>query len=131
IDANGMVMRNVVHLNLFGAAAYTYHAKEAIKTLKSSALGKSGFAIKNEELLNSVAKTCGISTGNGSSAAKTAEALADFFWTELHRDSSEESKMVEIFAPQSRKKLWRDLGIFPGGPLHETVDTESRCMTKA
>ncbi|MBF0488633.1 MAG: anaerobic carbon-monoxide dehydrogenase catalytic subunit, partial [Nitrospirae bacterium] len=25
--------------------------------------------------------------------------------------------------------IWRDMGIFPGGPLHEIMDTETRCMT--
>ncbi|MCI4624908.1 MAG: anaerobic carbon-monoxide dehydrogenase catalytic subunit [Candidatus Magnetoovum sp. WYHC-5] len=127
IDANGMVMRKMVHLNIFGAAAYSYHAKEAIKTLKATAEGKTPFKIKNVDDLNSTAKACGIAT-NGN-VADTAIKLADFFWSEFHRDSDEESKVVEIFAPESRKKLWRQLGIFPGGPLHETIDTESRCMT--
>ncbi|MBF0566498.1 MAG: carbon monoxide dehydrogenase, partial [Nitrospirae bacterium] len=127
IDANGMVMRNLVHLNLFGTAAYSYHAKTAFKTLKAVGEGKSPLVIKNEAKLNEVASVLGIET-NGD-AKSTALKVAEYFWNEFHRDSSSESKLVEIFAPESRKKIWRDLGIFPGGPLHEVLDIETRCMT--
>ncbi|MBF0539131.1 MAG: anaerobic carbon-monoxide dehydrogenase catalytic subunit [Nitrospirae bacterium] len=127
IDANGMVMRNLVHQNIFGAAAYTYHAKTAFKTLRAAGEGKGPYKIKNESLLNSVATSLGLSS-NGN-AKETAVKVADFFWSDLHRDSSDESRLVEIFAPESRKKVWRALGIFPGGPLHEVLDTETRCMT--
>lgn len=127
IDANGMVMRKVVHQNIFGSAAYSYHAKEAIKTLKAVGKGKTIFTIKNPDELNNTAKLCGIQPEDDIN--KTAVKLADFFWTEFHKDSDEESKLVEIFAPESRKTLWRNLDVFPGGPLHETIDTETRCMT--
>ncbi|MBF0568049.1 MAG: anaerobic carbon-monoxide dehydrogenase catalytic subunit [Nitrospirae bacterium] len=127
IDANGMVMRNLVHINIFGTAAYSYHAKTAFKTLKAVGEGKSPFEIKNEEMLNSVAVTIGV--GKQDSPKQTALKVAEFFMNEFHRDSDEESRLVEIFAPESRKKIWRDMGIFPGGPLHEIMDTETRCMT--
>ncbi|MBF0456420.1 MAG: anaerobic carbon-monoxide dehydrogenase catalytic subunit [Nitrospirae bacterium] len=127
IDANGMVMRNLVHINIFGTAAYSYHAKTAFKTLKAVGEGKASFEIKNEEMLNSVAVTLGV--GKQKSVKETALKVAEFFMNEFHRDSDEESKLVEIFAPESRKKIWRDMGIFPGGPLHEIMDTETRCMT--
>jgi carbon-monoxide dehydrogenase catalytic subunit len=55
--------------------------------------------------------------------------MADFVMQEINRDSEEPSKMVEIFAPEPRKKLWRKLGIFPGGPLHEIKDVTSSCLT--
>ncbi|MBF0519157.1 MAG: anaerobic carbon-monoxide dehydrogenase catalytic subunit [Nitrospirae bacterium] len=127
IDANGMVMRNLVHTNIFGAAAYSYHAKSAFKTLRAVAEGKTSFAIKNEEMLNSVADTIGV--GKQGDIKQTALKVADFFLGEFHKDSDEESKLVEIFAPESRKRLWREMGIFPGGTLHEIMDTETRCMT--
>ncbi|HEB75304.1 MAG TPA: anaerobic carbon-monoxide dehydrogenase catalytic subunit [Nitrospirae bacterium] len=127
IDANGMVMRNLVHLNLFGTAAYTYHAKETLKTLRAAAAGKTPFGIKNEPRLREFAATLGLD--NGGSTQELADRVADFLVAELHRDSSEESRLVDILAPESRKKLWRELGVFPGGPLHELLDTETRCMT--
>lgn len=37
--------------------------------------------------------------------------------------------MVETFAPPARKKVWRELGIFPGGPFHEIADSVARSMT--
>ncbi len=127
IDANGMVMRNLVHLNLFGTAAYTYHAKETLKTLRAAAAGKTPFGIKNEPRLREFAATLGLDNGGGTQ--EVADRVADFLVAELHRDSSEESRLVDILAPESRKKLWRELGVFPGGPLHELLDTETRCMT--
>jgi len=127
IDANGMVMRNLVHLNLFGTAAYAYHARETIKTLRAAAEGKTPFKIKNEPGLREFAGTLGLD-GSGS-LSEVAIRVSDFLVAEFHRDSSEESRLVDILAPESRKKLWRELGIFPGGPLHEVLDTETRCMT--
>jgi carbon-monoxide dehydrogenase catalytic subunit len=127
IDANGMVMRNLVHLNLFGTAAYAYHAKEAIKTLKAAAEGKTPFKIKNEAKLREYALAYGVDEKG--TVEEVAKNVADYLWKELHKDSDEESQLLDTFAPESRKKLWRELGIFPGGPLHELLDTETRCMT--
>ena len=48
IDAAGMVMRNLVHLNMLGTEAYTYHAIEAAKTLKATAEGRTPFEINRK-----------------------------------------------------------------------------------
>jgi len=127
IDANGMVMRNMVHLNLFGTAAYIYHAKEAIKTLRAAANGKMPYGIRNEKKLREFAQAFDLDYKG--SIPEVANTVADYLWKELHKDSSEESEILDTFAPESRKKVWRNLGIFPGGPMHELLDTKTRCMT--
>jgi len=127
IDANGMAMRYMLLRNVLGASTYTYHAIEVAKTLKATALGKTPFKIKDKEKLLEFAKLLGL--GASGTPEKVALSIADFIMQEINRDSDEPSKMVEIFAPEPRKKLWRKLGIFPGGPLHEMKDATSSCLT--
>lgn len=127
IDANGMAMRYMLLRNVLGISTYTYHAIEVAKTLKTTAQGKTPFEIKDKEKLAQLAELSGIKTTG--SIEGMAIAVADFIMKEINRDSDEPSKMVELFAPESRKKRWRELNIFPGGPLHEIKDATSSCLT--
>ncbi len=129
IDANAMAMRNMLHRHIMGASAYTHHAIEAIKTLKVVAEGKSKiFEIRDKDKLIWLAKKLGIKT-EGKDIKEIAIDVANFIWEDLHRDSQEESKLVEVFAPEKRKKIWKELGIFPGGVLHEILDSATSSMT--
>lgn len=125
IDANGMVMRNMVHRANMGIAAYIFHAKEVAKTLKATAKGKTPFQIKDRSKLDLLANVFGIPAGCDAFGEKVADAMV----AELNKDSLEESTIVNALAPESRKRLWRDLGIFPGGPVSELVDSTARAMT--
>jgi len=127
IDANGMAMRTMLLRNVLGISTYTFHAIEVAKTLKATAEGKTPFEIKNKEKLLYLAKLFGLKTS--CSINDVAISVADFIIKEINRDSDEPSKMVEIFAPEKRKKVWRNLGIFPGGPMHEIKDATSSCLT--
>ncbi|MDI6715571.1 MAG: anaerobic carbon-monoxide dehydrogenase catalytic subunit [Actinomycetota bacterium] len=127
IDANAMAMRNMLHRAVMGIAAYSYHANEVAKTLKATAEGKTPFKIRDVEKLKAFAAKLGI--GLDQNINELAIKVADAMLEELNRDSSEPSKMVEVFAPESRKKLWRKLGIFPGGPLHESMVASVSAMT--
>lgn len=126
IDANGMVMRNLLHRNIMGLSAYTYHVRDAAETLRATAEGKTPFEIRDEAKLDSLAQSLKVHAMN---ANQKAGRVADAILTSINQNSSEESLMVEIFAPPSRKKVWRDLNIFPGGPAHEIVDATTRSMT--
>ncbi len=127
IDASGMVMRNLLHKNNMGIAAYTYSCKNAAKTLKATARGKTPFKIKDEAKLDALAAALGVDASLDVNAK--AVAAADALMASLNQDSEEESTMVAHFAPESRKKIWRELGILPGGPLHEVMDATTRAMT--
>ncbi len=127
IDANGMAMRNLLHRNIMGTAAYSYHANEAFKTLKATAKGKTPFQITDKDKLIHFATALGIDTNRD--IKEVAIDVADFMTEDLKCDSSTPSKMVEIFAPEKRKEVWRKLGIFPGGALSEVMDCSTSSMT--
>lgn len=124
IDAAGMVVRNFTHLNMLGTEAYTYHAIEAAKTLKATAEGKTVYEIKDVEKLKWFAEQLGI---EGEDVRELAVKVADFVISDL--SSVEKSRLVEIFAPEQRKKLWEKLGIFPRGVFQELLTMGSSAMT--
>jgi carbon-monoxide dehydrogenase catalytic subunit len=126
IDANGMVMRNLVHKANLGLAAYIHHCREAARTLKAAAEGKAPFGIRDEAKLNWLAGVLGVS---GKDAREKAAGVADAVLASLTQGAEEESVMVAKFAPESRKKVWRELGIIPGGPAFELVEASARSMT--
>lgn len=126
IDANGMVMRNVLHKNIMGISAYTYHTRDAAETLKATALGSTPFSLKDKEKLISLADSLSV---EGVTVDETALKVADKIMWSINQSSNEESIMVEAFAPSSRKEIWRTLGIYPGGPAHEIIDATACSMT--
>ncbi len=124
IDAAGMVVRNFVHKNMLGTEAYTYHAIEAAKTLKATAEGKTPFEIKEPEKLKWFASQLGI---EGDDIKELAIKVADFVISDL--SSVEKSKIVEAFAPEKRKEVWKKLNLIPSGVFHELLITGSSAMT--
>ncbi|MET1124408.1 MAG: anaerobic carbon-monoxide dehydrogenase catalytic subunit [Archaeoglobaceae archaeon] len=124
IDAAAMVVRNFVHKNMLGTEAYTYHSIEAAKTLKATAEGKTPFEIKDVEKLRWFAKQLGI---EGEDVKELAKKVADFVISDL--SSVERSRLVEIFAPELRKKVWENLGIFPKGVFQELLTVGASAMT--
>ncbi|MDP3104267.1 MAG: anaerobic carbon-monoxide dehydrogenase catalytic subunit [Candidatus Methanoperedens sp.] len=127
IDADGMAMRNFMFLNTMGTATYTFHAKTVAKTLKATALGKTPFQIKDEVKLRALAGKFGIKTDK--STKELAIAVADAMIAGINADSDDELSNVLAFAPKQRIKVWRKLGILPGGPLNEVMDAVSSTMT--
>jgi carbon-monoxide dehydrogenase catalytic subunit len=124
IDAAGMVIRNFVHKNMLGTEAYTYHAIEAAKTLKETAMGRTPYEIKDVEKLRWFAKMLGI---DESDVKELAKKVADFVIADL--SSVERSRLVEIFAPQRRKEVWERLGIMPSGVFQELLTVGTSAMT--
>ena len=116
IDADGLVMRNLVHLNIMGLAAYSHHEREVARTLIATGRGQTPFTIQEPDRLAQICQQVGLS---GKTPEAQAVALGERIIAEMNRDYYEESQLVEIFAPESRKALWRELGIFPGGALAE------------
>jgi len=135
IDADSMAMRNFLHLNIMGTAAYTFHAKELAHTLKATAKGKTPFSIKDEAKLRYFADKLEIKGEKGLlgrkelSVNEMAEEVAEAILDGIHTNSDKTLNMVEIFAPESRKKIWRELGIMPGGPVEEGMDMTTSSMT--
>ncbi len=127
IDKDGMVMRNLLRINSMGTSAYTYHANTTAKTLKATAEGKTIFDIEDEKKLKRVAKKIGLDSSKDK--YELAKDLAEFMVEEINRDSEETSQVLKKFAPESRQEVWDELGITPGGPLHELMDVKTSVMT--
>jgi carbon-monoxide dehydrogenase catalytic subunit len=127
ITADGMVMRMMLLRNVMGAATYQYHTDQTVQTLRATAEGETLFALKEPAKVKDVAQRLGIA-GEGS-PNDIALALCDFVETDFNRKYNECSQIVEKLAPQERKTLWNQLGIFPGGIYHELMVTISSCLT--
>ena len=121
ISADGMAMRMMLLRNVMGASTYQYHCEETIRTLREAAGGKGPFTIQEPEKLAAFKKRLGI-TGD-------IHALCDFLQEDFHRRSHEESRIVEMLAPEDRKKVWRELGIFPGGIYGEMMLATGSSLT--
>lgn len=74
IDADGMVMRNLLHKNIMGISAYTYHARDAAETLRGMAARCTPFVIKDKAKLSSLAGSLRI---EGKTVSETAARVAD------------------------------------------------------
>ncbi|SHF68524.1 carbon-monoxide dehydrogenase catalytic subunit [Desulfofundulus australicus DSM 11792] len=127
IDRNAMAMRDMLLRNVMGTATYTHHAYEAFRTLKATAQGKTPFTITDKDKLYTFAGQVKVDTSG--SPEQVAIRLADFLIGELYRDYDEPGTMVEVFAPEPRKKLWRELAIYPAGVMHEIKDATASCLT--
>jgi carbon-monoxide dehydrogenase catalytic subunit len=120
MDANGMPMRYMLLRNAMGMSTYTYHAREVAKTLIATGEGKTPYRIRDEAKLRSFAEKVGLDASGD--VNRLAIKVGNFLLEEINKDASTPLKIVEAFAPEARKRKWRDLGIFPGGPTNENID---------
>lgn len=127
IDADGMVARNMVHLDIMGLAAYTHHCREAARTLKAVAEGKAPYGIADPAKLDMMLGALGLDTSG--QPTEKAGRLADAIIASLDDVSGAESRMALAFAPAERIETWRGLGIMPRNPMHELVNATTRAMT--
>lgn len=127
IDPDAMAMRDMLLRNAMGASTYAHHAYEAFRTLKATVEGNTPFRITDHQKLMTFSGQCGVNT-NGT-PEQVAMWLADFLMYELYRGYDEPSKIIEVFAPPPRQRLWRDLAIYPAGTLNEIKDAVASCLT--
>lgn len=127
IDRDGMAMRNFLMRNIMGAATYGHHAFEAFRTLKATGEGKTPFKIKDVDKLKWMCEKLGIDTDQPIN--KMAIELAELLDREMKTNPDHESKMVEVFAPTKRKKVWKKLNIYPTGVEHEVQNCIASCLT--
>ncbi|NWF77838.1 MAG: anaerobic carbon-monoxide dehydrogenase catalytic subunit [Chloroflexi bacterium] len=127
ITGDGMAMRMMLFRNVLGASTYHYHTEQTIKTLRATARGKTPFRIIEKDKLKTFAARLGIATSG--TIGKTALALCDFVEADFNRKADEPSQIVEALAPDERKKIWKNLDLFPGGIYGEMMRTTSSCLT--
>lgn len=127
IGPDSMAMRNLLLLNIMGAGTYSHHAYEAYRTLRATAQGKTPFKITDTDKLKWMCEKVGIRTSQDNS--QMAVQLADFLEAEMAKDPEKSSVMVAAFAPNKRKDVWKKLGIYPAGVVHEEQNCVASCLT--
>lgn len=127
IEANGMAMRNFLLKNIMGAGTYSHHAYEAFRTLKATGQGKTPFKITDVDKLKWMCEKVGINTNQETN--QMAVQLADLLEAQQHIGIGEPNIMVEAFGPKKRKQLWKKLGIYPAGTIHEEQNCVASCLT--
>lgn len=127
ITGDGMAMRMMLLRNVLGASTYHYHTEQTIKTLRATAEGKTPFRITEADKLKTFAGRFGLAaTGT---IKETALSLCNYVENDFHRKADEPSLIVDSLAPEERKKVWRELDIFPGGIYGEMMRATSSCLT--
>jgi len=127
IGADAMAIRTLLLQNIMGAGTYSHHAYEAYRTLRATGEGKTPFSIKDANKLKWMCEKVGIDTNQDNN--KMAIALADFLEKEMGKDAKDPSVMVDAFAPKKRKDVWKKLGIYPSGVVHEEQNCVASCLT--
>lgn len=127
IGPDAMAMRNLLLRNIMGAGTYSHHAYEAFRTLKATGEGNTPFKIKDVDKLKWMCEKLGIDVNQDTN--KMAVQLADLLEAQMKIDSEDKNLMVEAFAPKKRKKVWKDLNIYPAGAVHEEQNCVASCLT--
>ncbi len=127
IEGNAMAMREMLMRNVLGTSTYTFHAQEVADTIRATAQGKTPFSFADPGKLQLMADKLGLGAFTDTNAL--ALAVADAMTEEINTHRHTPSRMVEAFAPERRKQLWREFNLFPGGPLNEIMRCTSSCLT--
>jgi anaerobic carbon-monoxide dehydrogenase catalytic subunit len=127
IGPDAMAMRNFLLKNIMGAGTYSHHAYEAFRTLQATGEGKTPFKIKDVDKLKWMCEKVGIDTNQ--EINDLAIELAILLEDQQHIGVEEQNIMVEAFAPRKRKELWKKLGIYPCGTVHEEQNCVASCLT--
>ncbi|AFM39770.1 carbon-monoxide dehydrogenase, catalytic subunit [Desulfosporosinus acidiphilus SJ4] len=127
IGADAMAMRKLLLQNIMGAGTYSHHAYEAFRTLRATGEGKTPFKITDVNKLKWMCETLGINANQD--VNQMAIQLADLLNNQMNIGTEEPNLMVEAFAPKKRKKIWRDLHIYPAGTVHEEQNCVASCLT--
>jgi anaerobic carbon-monoxide dehydrogenase catalytic subunit len=127
IGNDAMAIRTFLLHNIMGAGTYSHHAYEAFRTLKATAEGKTPFKIKDENKLKWMCEKVGIDTNQ--EINDLAIELAVLLNDQMNIGIDEHNIMVDAFAPKKRKKVWKDLNIYPAGVVHEEQNCVASCLT--
>lgn len=122
--ADIIVARNLLRTIAAGAAAHSDHARDAVLTFKKMSEGEAGsYRIKDEAKFLSLASEYGVSIEE-KSHEKIASELADKLLQEFGKQNG--PILPTRRAPESRLRLWAELGIEPRGIDREIVECMHR-----
>ena len=127
ISADGMAMRMMLLRNVMGASTYQYHTSQTIRTLRATAKGETPFIIQDDEKLRVFAGRLGLE--NNGNLNGGAIGICDLWKEDFNREYGQPSLIVEKLATEERKRVWKELGLFPGGIHGEIMRTTSSSLT--
>lgn len=116
-----IVISNIIRALVAGLAAHARHAHEVIYTIKGIAAGKINLKLKGTDRVLEVAGLLGIPTENRT-IPEVADAVADVFLADLGRLERKGLRLLEVYAPLERQKLWEDLDLLPRSAAYEIME---------
>lgn len=117
-----IVISNIIRALSAGLAAHGRHAHEVIYTIKGIVEGKINLKLKGIERIKEMALKLGIEI-EGKTENQLAGQIAEILVEDLGRMDSKNIRLLEVFAPEERKKLWSDLGLLPRSAAYEIMES--------
>lgn len=116
-----IVISNIIRALVSGLAAHGRHAHEIIYTIKGVADGKINLKLKGIERIKEMAEKLGLDMQNKSENQLAGE-IADILVEDLGRMDNKNISLLEVFAPEERKKLWGELDLLPRSAAYEIME---------
>lgn len=123
-DADIMVARNLARMIAAGSASHSDHGRDLVEVLYKIGEGKaSGYTIKDDQKLKSVAKEYGIDV-----SGKDEKSIAKELALAMMEDYGMKKEAINFVsrAPAKRVELWRKLRVLPRGIDRETSEMMHR-----
>lgn len=129
-DAHLIVARNILRSLAAGVAAHGIHGREMTIALRKAAAGELKLPIVGKDLLYKCCTALGIKTENKSIKDLVFE-FTDILLEDMSRTTPDKFKLIEAFASEERKKVWKDLDIIPISAYHEVFEAlhKTNCGT--
>ena len=124
-DAHLIVARNMLRSIAAGTAAHGIHGREMVMALRKAASGELKIPIADKELLYNCCSALGIKTENRDLKEIVFE-FTDLLLDDMSRSKPEKFRLIEAFAPEERKKVWKQMDIIPISGYHEVFEALHR-----
>jgi carbon-monoxide dehydrogenase catalytic subunit len=122
-----IVARNLLKLAAIGTAANTYQCRNLANTLKTIGEGRSPLKLRDEGKLQRMCQ--GLGWDHTRPANELAVQFADFILNEIGKQDNEPMTLMDLFAVDKRKEVWKEKGLYAGGPGSELLTALTKCMT--
>jgi anaerobic carbon-monoxide dehydrogenase catalytic subunit len=119
-DADIIVARNLGRSIAAGASAHSDHGRDILEVFAATAEGEtSGYEIRDEEKLHRLAEELGVTT-DGREKEEIAHDVADAMMEDFGTRKDALAMLGRV--PETRRELWKALGITPRGIDRENVE---------
>ncbi len=122
-----IVARNLLQLAAIGTAANTYQCRNLALTLKAIGEGRSPLKLRDAGKLQRMCQ--GLGWDQTRPENELAVRFADFILNEIGKQSGEPLVLMDLFAVDKRKEVWKAQGLYAGGPSAEILTALTKCMT--